>query len=153
MSRFRRNKKQMSFEINTASLPDLVFTVLFFFMITSHFQTMPNRVKIDLPTATELQKLQERSLIIHIMAGQELAGQSRNAGASRIQLNNEIIALEQLPDKLRTLKATVPEPDRPQLMSILKIDKSTPMGIVTDIKKHLREAGVLTIHYSATKKP
>jgi biopolymer transport protein ExbD len=150
MSRFHRTKNRMSFEINTASLPDLVFTVLFFFMITTHLQTVPNRLKVELPTATELQKLQERSLIVYIMVG-GIAGQARNDGAPMIQFNNEIIALERLPERLKTLKDGIPAADQPQLMSILKIDKSTPMGLVTDIKKHLREAGVLTIHYAAIR--
>ncbi|GAP73287.1 ExbD [Candidatus Symbiothrix dinenymphae] len=140
MNRFRRTKNQMSFEINTASLPDLVFTVLFFFMITTHFQTVPNQLKIDVPTATELQKLQERSLIIYIMVG-----------GDKIQLNKEIITLEQLPEKLQNLKNNTPEADRSQLTTILKMDKNTPMGLVNDIKNHLRKAEILTIHYSANR--
>ncbi|GHT55722.1 biopolymer transporter ExbD [Bacteroidia bacterium] len=171
MNRFRRTKNQMSFEINTASLPDLVFTVLFFFMITTHFQTVPNQLKIDVPTATELQKLQERSLIIYIMVGKEgIAGQARNdngasqlviAGLTRnplkeipnlqIQLNNEIITLEQLPEKLQNLKNNIPEADHTQLTTILKMDRNTPMGLVSDIKNHLRKAEILTIHYSANR--
>jgi biopolymer transport protein ExbD len=103
---------------------------------------VPNKLKEELPTATELQKLQERSLIVYIMVG-----------GGQIQFNNEIVSLESLPERLQTLKNGIPVADQPQLMSILKIDKSTSMGLVTDIKKHLREAGVLTIHYAAINAP
>ncbi|MDR0834267.1 MAG: biopolymer transporter ExbD [Candidatus Symbiothrix sp.] len=149
MNRFRRNKNQVSMEINTASLPDLIFTILFFFMITTHLQPVFNKMKVDVPTATELQKLQEKSLIVYIMVGK--TDDTRALHATSLQLNNEIILLEELPEKLKTVKSGITEEDQSKLTTVLKVDKTIPMGLVNDIKAHLREAGILTIHYAAKK--
>ena len=142
MSRFRPSAHREVPSITTASLPDMIFTLLFFFMIVTNMQTVPIMTQFNLPTAEEMQKLEEKSLIIYVMLGQN----------TPIQLNTDFITLEEMPEHLDTFINNVPQEDREKLIAVLKIDKEVPMGLVNDIKQNLRRAGVLTIHHSAQKR-
>jgi len=142
MSRFRASTHQEVPNINTASLPDMIFTLLFFFMIVTNMRTVPVMTQFNLPTAEELQKLEEQSLIVYVMAGPN----------SPIQLNTDFVTLEEMPAHLEGIINDVPQENRGKLIAVLKIDKDMPMGFVNDIKQHLRQAGILTIHYSAQKR-
>ncbi|MDR0413067.1 MAG: biopolymer transporter ExbD [Dysgonamonadaceae bacterium] len=146
MSKFRKTVAREVPALNTAALPDLIFTILFFFMIVTSMRTVPVRIPFELPEATELQRLKEKSLLVYIMAGKPAADE-----AIRIQLNSDFVSLEELPHRLQALKREVPEDGQEQMTAVLKIDKDTPMGIVNDLKRNLREAGILTIHYSVEK--
>jgi biopolymer transport protein ExbD len=102
------------------------------------------------PTATELQKLKEKSLLVYIMIGKTHENAMKNTDIL-IQLNSDLVSLEEIPDRLQALKKKTPTEDQEKMIAVLKIDKNTPMGLVNDIKKKLREAGILTIHYSVEK--
>ncbi|GHT00014.1 biopolymer transporter ExbD [Bacteroidia bacterium] len=142
MSRFRKTEPRTVPVLNTASLPDMVFTLLFFFMIVTNIRTVPVMTQFNLPSAVELQKLEEKSLIVYVMVGK----------GTPIQLNSNFITLEEMPAHLKTIQAAVPEEDQGKMIAVLKVDKDIPMGMVNDIKQNLREAHILTIHYSAEKK-
>ena len=142
MSRFRTSTRREVPSINTASLPDMIFTLLFFFMIVTNMRTVPVMTQFNLPMAQELQKLEEQSLIVYVMVGQN----------TPIQLNSDFISLEEVPAHLETVINNVSQENRGKLIAVLKIDQDVPMGLVNDIKQHLRQAGILTIHYSAQKK-
>lgn len=141
MSRFRKTNPHEVPGINTAALPDLIFTLLFFFMIVTHMQTAPARVPVELPTASELQKLEERSLILYVRMGAD----------TPIQLNSDFVEWENIPAFLEEINDRTAPEDRGRRIAVLKIDRETPMGQVNDIKQMLRQAGILTIHYSALK--
>jgi biopolymer transport protein ExbD len=141
MSRFRPAGPRQIPGINTAALPDMIFTLLFFFMIVTHMRTVPVHTPLNLPTAEELQKLEEKSLIIYVIAGKE----------TPIQLNSDFVRPEDMPVRLDSLKNNLPAADREKMIAVLRIDRDLPMGTVNDIKRHLRQAGILTIHYSAEK--
>jgi biopolymer transport protein ExbD len=139
VSRFRTSTPRTVPGINTASLPDMIFTLLFFFMIVTNMRTVPVMTQFNLPSAGELQKLEEQSLIVYIMAGKD----------TPIQLNSDFIRLEEMPAYLEVLKNRVAEENRGKMIAVLKMDKDLPMGLVSDIKRSLRRADILTIHYSA----
>jgi biopolymer transport protein ExbD len=141
VSRFRGSNRREVPGINTASLPDMIFTLLFFFMIVTHIQTVPSRIPMELPTAEELQKLEERSLIVYVRMGVD----------TPIQLNSDFVEPADLPEQLEILKSKTAEEDRGRWIAVLKIDREVPMGRVNDLKQALRSAGILTIHYSAAK--
>ena len=142
MSRFRASTHREVPNINTASLPDMIFTLLFFFMIVTNMRTVPVMTQFNLPTAEELQKLEEQSLVVYVMAGQN----------TPIQLNTDFVTLEEMPARLEAIINDVPQENRGKLIAVLKIDKDMPMGFVNDVKQNLRQAGILTIHYSAQKR-
>jgi biopolymer transport protein ExbD len=147
MSRFRKTRHKEVPTLNTASLPDLIFTILFFFMIVTHIKPVLTLTKVDLPTASELQKLEEKSLVVYISVGQKLTEKTPSSAPS-IQLNSDFVALEDLPSALKQLKATLPFEDQNKMIVVMKMDKNIRMGLVSDIKKALKEADLLTIHYA-----
>jgi biopolymer transport protein ExbD len=150
MSKFRKFERREVPALNTASLPDLIFSILFFFMIVTNMRSVPVMTQWEAPTATELQKLEEKSLIVYIMIGKP-QGNSDKYDAVLIQLNSDFVPLHQIPEQLQTLKKKVPVEEQEKMVTVMKVDKNTPMGLVNDIKQNLREAGILTIHYSAEK--
>ena len=142
MSRFRRSEPREVPSINSAALPDLIFTILFFFMIVTTMRPISIMTQFEIPQATELQKLREKSLIVYIMVG---TGQE-------IQLNSDFVSLDELHAQLETIKTVIPVEEQNKMVAVLKIDKNIPMGLVSDIKQNLRKSGILTIYYSAEKR-
>lgn len=150
MSRFRKSQRREVPVLNTASLPDLIFTILFFFMIVTTMRPVPVLTQFTVPRATELQKLQEKNRVVYLMVGQKM-GEPSHSGVA-IQVNSEFVPLEELRASLEKAKIAVPPSDIGQMTVVLKIDKEIPMGLVNDIKQILRESDLLTIHYSVEKK-
>jgi biopolymer transport protein ExbD len=149
MSRFRKSEKREVPTLNTSALPDLIFTCLFFFMIVTHFRPVSVMTQLELPAATELQKLEEKSLLVYIMVGHKPGNTSSGYD---IQLNSQFVGLEEMPAALENLKENVAPEDRNKQVVVMRIDKDVPMGLVGDIKTVLKEAGLLTIHYSANRR-
>mgnify|MGYP000188851897 FL=1 len=139
-------------ELNTSSLPDLVFAFLFFIMMVTSIREVTPKVSFsNLPTATELTKLEEKSLVTFIYVGKPNKEYRAMYGSnSAIQLNDQVTQnptavysyIEQAKAKLRD--------DRRALMQVsLKADKETKMNIISQIKEELRRANALNLSYSA----
>jgi biopolymer transport protein ExbD len=141
VSRFRTSKARQLPMLSTASLPDMIFTFLFFFMMVSSMRTVPTLTQVELPTASELQSLRERKLLVYVMAAPD----------QPLQVNSEQIRLDEMPAKLAALRDAVAPEDRGEMLAVLKLDKNLPMGLVDDIKQYLREAQVLRLYHSAEK--
>lgn len=147
MSRFRKREKRVVPILNTAALPDLIFTLLFFFMIVTQMRTIPILTQVDAPNATELQKLESQSRLIYLLVGEKQG----EPGEYVIQLNSAFSSLGELPSELEKIKNEADPSETRPLTVVLKIDRNTPMGLVNDIRQILRETGLLTIYYSAEK--
>ena len=128
--------------ISTASLPDVIFMILFFFMVSTTMRDQELLVRYKLPEATEVQKLEKKSLVSFIHIGPPaMTMQAKFGTAPRIQLNDSVAAER---DKLS-------EADRASMTICLKADEATKMGIVTDVKQELRRANALKLSYAASK--
>jgi biopolymer transport protein ExbD len=149
MSRFRKTGARTVPSLNTAALPDLIFTLLFFFLLVANMRSVPALTQFQVPNSTELQKLKEKSLLVHIMVGQ--AENANPEDAFVIQLNSGFSTLDELPAKLEAVKAEVSPENRDKMVVFLKIDKNASMGLVNDIRQSLREANLLTVFYAAEK--
>jgi biopolymer transport protein ExbD len=149
MSRFRKREARTVPSLNTASLPDLIFTLLFFFMLVTSMRTVPTMTQFTLPKATEMQKLKEKSLLVYIMVGQE--DKSNPDVQPKIQLDSGFVTLDEMPEKLMEITEKKDPDELAKMVVILKIDKNTQMGLINDIRKILREARLLTVYYSAEK--
>jgi biopolymer transport protein ExbD len=112
-------------------------------------RTVPVLTQVQLPDATELQKLKEKSLLIYLLVGRQSVENQENL--YDIQLNSELIALEDMPFKLQTIKEDMKPEEQNQSIVLLKIDKDTPMGLVNDIRQNLREAQLQTVYYTVEK--
>ncbi len=140
-------------ELNTSSLPDLIFTLLFFFMITTSMREVELKVLFSPPQATELTKLEKKSLVTYIYVGKPTAQYRKSLGSeTRVQLNDKFAEITEIQDYIAQERSSMKEEDQGFMTVSLKTDKETKMGIVSDIKKALREAQALKINYSAVQK-
>ncbi len=147
MSKFKKKKAAGSAKINTASLPDIIFMLLFFFMVTTTMRETTLFVRIIPPEATEVQKLEKKSLVSYIYIGPPL--QEHIYGSEpRIQLNDAFANVSDIQEFTAAERESKSESDRPFITTSLRIDKETRMGIVTDVKQELRKANALRINYS-----
>jgi biopolymer transport protein ExbD len=141
-------------ELNTSSLPDLVFAILFFFMMVTSMREVSLKVQFRSPQATELQKLEKKSLVTFIYVGKPNSQELRDkiGNETRIQLNDQIAEISEVGAYIGQEKASMKEADQPYMTTSIKGDYETKMGIITDLKQALREAYALKISYSAKKK-
>ena len=153
MSKFRKKGGKELPPISTASLPDIVFMLLFFFMVSTTMREVTYKVQIHLPEATELSKLEKKSLVSYIYVGEPLLQYQKTFGvAPRIQLNDEFATIGDIQDYITAEREARAEEERPSMITSLKVDENTKMGIVNDIKQELRKAAALHINYSSRQK-
>lgn len=153
MGKFNKTGKREMPALNTSSLPDLIFTLLFFFMIVTTMREVTLKVDIDLPKGTELEKLEKKSLVTFIYVGKPTKEYRAKMGSeSRIQLNDSYAEISQVQDFIYEERSKMSEADQGKMTVSLKVDKDTKMGIVTDLKNALRKSYALKINYSAAKR-
>ncbi|MDL2241491.1 biopolymer transporter ExbD [Bacteroidales bacterium OttesenSCG-928-L03] len=151
MSRFRKKAAREVPAINTASLPDLIFTILFFFLMVTSMRSVPVMTQFDLPTATELQKLQEKELLLYVLVGHPFDEAGQSGSEWVVQLDDAFVSPDELTTKIRDKVDATPSSDRGSLTAVLSIDREAPMALVNRIKQSLKENGVRTVHYSLRK--
>lgn len=150
MAKFRKEKKGGSQQLNTASLPDIVFMLLFFFMVSTSMKEVEMMVRIKAPEATELSKLEKKSLVSYIYVGVPM--NTRKYGSEpRIQLNDTYSTVDDIQSYILQEREGMKESDRPKMTVSIKADYDVQMGVITDIKQALRKAQALKISYSARK--
>lgn len=138
--------------ISTASLPDVIFMILFFFMTTTSMKETELRVAFTLPEATEIQKLEKKSLVSYIYVGQPAKQlQAQFGTAPRIQLNDTYRTPQDILDFIASERDKLNESDRNAMSVCIKADRYTRMGIITDVKQELRRANALKLSYAASK--
>ena len=138
--------------ISTASLPDVIFMILFFFMTTTSMKETELRVAFTLPEATEIQKLEKKSLVSYIYVGQPTKQLQVQFGtAPRIQLNDTYRTPQDILDFIASERDKLNESDRNAMSVCIKADRYTRMGIITDVKQELRKANALRVTYAASK--
>lgn len=138
--------------ISTASLPDVIFMILFFFMVSTTMRDQELLVMYRLPSATEVQKLEKKSLVSYIHIGKpSLAMQAKFGTAPVIQLNDSYKSTKDILDFVAAERDKLPETDQGSMTVCIKADESTKMGIITDVKQELRRANALKVSYAASK--
>lgn len=153
MSKFRKDSKKDTPGISTASLPDIVFMLLFFFMVTTVMRETTIMVQQSLPQATEIQKLEKKSLVSYIYIGSPVERMQGTYGTkARIQLNDAFATVDDIPQYITAERTARDEKEVPFMTTSIKADQNTKMGIVTDVKQELRKANALKINYSTRKK-
>ncbi len=150
MGKFQKKRGKTAPEVSTASLPDIIFMLLFFFMVTTVLRDATLKVNVVVPQATELTKLEKKSLVNYLHIGKPTAQWKETYGTKPLlQLGDKISKLTDIPLFLEQHKSSVPETQRPGINSSLKVDGKVTMGIVTDVKTELRKANQLKVNYSA----
>ena len=154
MSKFTKKRGKTSPAVSTASLPDIVFMLLFFFMVVTVLRDAELKVKVSTPYATELTKLEEKSLVNYLYIGRPVEKYRELYGTKpRLQLGDKFANIVDIPLFLEKHKIKVPESRHGQITSSLRVDGEVTMGIVQDVKTQLRKSGQLKVNYSAKKDP
>ena len=135
-------------ELNMASLPDLIFTVLFFFMIVTHMRDVEKHVQYTVPSGTEVEKDAHKSAIVHIFIGKPIDGSSDNY---QIQLNNEIATVQDIARFIESERRQMATEDNERMTISIKADRDVPMSVINDVKQALRQSYALNISYAATE--
>ena len=152
MSRFRQKQKHEVPGLNLAAMPDLIFTVLFFFMIVTHMRDVKPMVRFTIPQGTEVEKARQAG-IVYLFIGKLVNGQGDVVGGeSRIQVNDRLITLSELGAAIEQERSQMSEDARQHMVVSIRADRATEMGLINDVKQELRKAGALSINYSATGK-
>jgi biopolymer transport protein ExbD len=149
MSRFKDKGSKGTPAISTASLPDIIFMLLFFFMVTTVMREVDLLVKVSLPEATETTKLEDKALVDYIYIGPP---QSKSLGTEPLmQLNDQFAKLDEIDPWVKAGEERREEVLKPKITRSLKVDKETAMKIVTDVKQELRKSNALKINYSTAQ--
>ncbi len=149
MGKFNKNVKRSVPEMNTSSMPDIVFAVLFFFIITTTLRSETLMVSMKLPAASEVQKLEKKSLVTYINIGPPL--DARLGTGTQMQLNDRFAQVSDIQNYIAQEKASMNEADQPLMTVSIKADDNTRMQYIIDVKQALRQAYALKISYSARK--
>lgn len=150
MGKFTKKRGSATPAISTASLPDIIFMLLFFFMVVTVLRDSELKVQNNVPQATELTKLEKKSLVNYLYIGRPLKAYQATYGTKpRLQLGDKFAEVTEIPLFLEKHRSSVPENQRPGISSSLRVDGDVTMGIVTDVKTELRKAGQLKVNYSA----
>jgi biopolymer transport protein ExbD len=135
--KFEKKRASTKQNIPTASLPDIVFMLLLFFMVTTTLREVDVLVSFRLPEAKAIEKIENKRLVSYIWVGQD----------GRIQVNDSLTQLNEIQKIMYAKRVALPN-----VIVSLRIDKSSQMGVVTDIQQELRKASCLRINYSTLLK-
>jgi biopolymer transport protein ExbD len=142
--------------LNVASMPDLIFTVLFFFMIVTHMRSDEVKVRLEVPAGSEVKKLTGHPAIINIYIGRgelrEMRGERiPNVQEWLVQLNGDIVSPSEIPSRIQAIRGKLSPENAERLTVSFRADRHAPMGLVSDVKQALQQAYALKINYSATE--
>ena len=153
MGRFKRRQSNQVPGLNLASMPDLIFTVLFFFMIVTHMRDVDPKVRYMVPQGTQLENEVGKAGLVYVFIGKPVDAQGRViADETRIQMGDRYVTVDQISEEIAKERARMSEDDRQRLTVSIRADRDTEMGVINDVKQALRRAGALNINYSAERK-
>ena len=151
MSKFKKKKDGGLPPVNTASLPDIVFMLLFFFMVATVMREDTLMIKNALPLANQVEKLDKKNPVSYIYMGKPSSGYEKYGNVARIQLNDKFAGVEEIAAFIGAERSAMREELIPYLTVSLKVDKEANMGIVGDVKYELRKVNALKINYTTGK--
>lgn len=150
MSKFRK-KSKASQDIPTSALPDIIFMLLFFFMVTTVLREQTINVRQKIPQATQLRKLQRKSLVSYLYIGEPNNAQQWGT-EPRIQANDVFIDTDDVIRWVTTEKDKLDEVERDQITIALKVDEEAKRGLISDIELELRKANARKLMYTVRRR-
>jgi biopolymer transport protein ExbD len=153
MAKIRRNDKREMPALNTSSLPDIIFMLLFFFMSVTSMKEVSYKVQIQNPEATELTKIEKKSLARYVYIGSPMSEYREKFGSeTRIQLDDAFAEVSEVGPYISNEWGAMSENDKKQMTVSIKADKNTQMKVITDVKEELRKVHALKINYAAVER-
>ena len=143
---FKKKQAGSNQEIPTSAMPDVVFMLLFFFMVTTVLREVTLKVKLDLTKATNIEKIEEKRLVSYIYMGPERLPQNQ-FGEDKVQIDDAIVedigAIRNIMyDKLLA---------EPRMIVSLRVDENSEFSLLSDVTKELQQAGTFRINYSTKR--
>jgi len=153
MGKFSKKKGGGTPAISTASLPDIVFMLLFFFMVATVMrENGEKKVQVYLPSADQVKKIEKKGLVAYVYVGKPIPKYQAKFGKEpRIQLNDAFANVEEVGPFVLKFKESKREEEKPLIMTSIKADADVGMGIITDIKEELRKVNALKVNYASKK--
>ena len=137
-------------ELNTSSLPDLIFSILFFFMIVTSMREEEVKIEFKLPKGTGLSKIERKTAVVNIYVGSPSKQYASQFGTgTRIQLNDRFASVKDVAPFVANERSDMRQADQAIMKVALKADQDVQMGVMTDVKMELRRARALSLMYSA----
>lgn len=146
---FQKKSAKSQPSIPMASMPDIIFMLIIFFMVTTVLREQEIQVRTTLPQAEALTKIEQKRLVSYVYIGPRRLGDNQ-FGETAIQIDDALI------EDVGTIRNVMYRKllEQPRLIVSLRVDQEASMGIVTDVQQELREAGTLRINYSSrTEQP
>ena len=143
---FKKKSAKTKQEIPTASLPDIIFMLLIFFMVTTVLRETELKVVTRLPQAEAIQKIEQKRLVSYIYIGPERL-ENGSLGESRVQIDDAIV--EETLDIRDIMYRKVL--DEPRTIVSFRVDRESETGLLYDVQQELREAEILRINYSTVR--
>ena len=151
-SMFHDRRRQGVPTLNVASMPDLIFTVLFFFMIVTHMRSDEVKVRLEVPAGSEVKKLTGHPAIINIYIGRQGDKKTgRQDNTWLVQLNGDLVSPSEISARINAIRSKLSPENAERLTVSFRADRQAPMGLVSDVKQALQQAYALKINYSATE--
>ncbi|RLD20078.1 MAG: biopolymer transporter ExbD [Bacteroidetes bacterium] len=150
MGKFKKKTKADP-EIPTSALPDIIFMLLFFFMVTTVMRETTVNVQQRIPKATELRKLQRKSLVSYLYMGKP-RNTSMFGGEPKLQANDVFIEVKDVIMWVEKEKSKLDEVERDQITIALKVDENVKMGLISDVQMELRKANARKLMYSVPQR-
>ena len=133
-------------------MPDLIFTVLFFFMIVTHMRSDEVKVRLEVPAGSEVKKLAGHPAIINIYIGRQGDRETRRQDNTwLVQLNGDLVSPSEIPARINAIRSKLSPENAERLTVSFRADRHAPMGLISDVKQALQQAYALKINYSATE--
>ena len=147
-SMFRNSSHELP-GLNMASMPDLIFTVLFFFMIVTHMRSDEVKVRLEVPAGHEVKKLAGHPAVVNIYIGR--GERIPKEQEWQVQLNGNLVTPAEIPARIGDIRSKLSAENAERLTVSLRADKQAPMGLVSDVKQALQQSYALKINYNATE--
>jgi|TARA_B100001146_G_scaffold65570_1_gene58164 biopolymer transport protein ExbD len=133
--KFKR-KSNMESKISTSSMPDIIFMLLIFFMVTTVLREYSG-LPIELPKAERIEKLESKRHTAHIWVSKD----------GLISIEDKLFKSDAVRHVMYEKRAS-----NPQLTVSLKADLSARMEVISSIHNELRKADALRLNYSTKVK-
>lgn len=148
MAKFTKKKSGELPPVSTASLPDIVFMLLFFFMTVTQMKNSDLMILNEVPKADQVQKLDKKDPVVYIYAGEPLERYQAKFGKNaKLQINDKFADIKEIAPFVLKYKEGLRQEQQDIFITALKVDKNTKMGLISDVKEELREINALKINY------
>lgn len=131
--KFQKKMAATKQQVPTASLPDIIFMLLIFFMVATVLREFDIKVQYQLPDAKQIEKIDNKRIVTYLWVGKD----------GRVQIDDNIVLIPEIQSIAARKRQLIP-----RVIMSLRIDEGSKMGIVTDIQQQLRKGDALRINYS-----